>query len=151
MATGTEADSLQQLVGTTERDLLGHASHDQPNGDVLASVRGRHEVERVEDEANPALPVVSEGGALESVYRHAVEVDRASSGTKDAAQRREQRRLPTPGGTQQDNQFPGLAVELETIERPHWVAGAVVFDHQVANVARSDPDAHCDTGGKGRR
>ncbi len=74
------------------------------------------------------------------VERGDVEVaerDAARGRAQDAAEARQQRRLPAAARAEQDRQRAGGHLEVEPVDRPHGVAAARVLDDEVVDVRGS--------------
>ena len=62
------------------------------------------------------------------------EFDTAGGRAEYPAEARQQRRLPTPAGAQQNHQRPGPHVEVTPVDGPHGVSAPAVLDDEVADV-----------------
>ena len=100
-----QPDALEQLIGPDERRPLRDAGQDQRHGHVLAGVERGHEVEGLEHEPDHPLAVVGQRRPGERGHRHPTEVDGAGRRAEDAAERREQRRLPAPRRPEEHHQL----------------------------------------------
>ena len=99
-----QADPRQQLSGALVCRAARMARREQRHHHVLQRGEARHEVERLEHDADGVAPVVRQLVAVERGDVDVAEFDGPGGGSQDAAEAGQQRRLPAAAGTQQDHQ-----------------------------------------------
>src|SRR5439155_24193966 len=89
----SERHPLEKLVRPLARDAPPHSSRAERHLDVLGRGQAGNQIERLEYDSDPVLPVVGQSGPAEAGHLDLVDPNAALSRTKDRREDREQRGL----------------------------------------------------------
>ena len=135
-----EADLGQHLGRAAPSRACAHALGTQRHLDVLGGREARDQVERLEDDADPAPAVVVESAPVELGHLDAVEPHASSLGAENRGQHRQQRRLAAAARAQQHRELSAADVDRQAVDGAHDISAAGVLHHQVAaQKAHRDP------------
>ena len=143
--------TAREPTGSAVRDLLevelreqrcspgpgrraARSGQEQRRHDVLGGREARHQVERLEGDADLSPPVGQARGTGQPGDGRATEDDLARRGGEQPREHAEQRRLAAAARTQCQHHLPVLGCEAQPLERAHRPARVVVLDGEAAHL-----------------
>ena len=130
----------QHLGRAAPRRARAQALRAQGHLDVLGCGQARDQVERLEDDADPAPAIVVESAPVELGHLGAVQPHASPLRAQDRREYRQQRGLAASARAEQQGHLAGMDLDVQPVDGSHDVAAAGVLDHQVAaEEAHRDP------------
>ena len=129
-----EPDHRQQLFGAGPGLAKPEPRQTHGRHHVLTRAQARDQVERLEHDADGVPAVGRQRRTVQRRDHFAAEPDGARRGGEDAGQAGEERRLPTPARTEEDDELAVVRVHVQRVDGTHQVLALRVLDGEVADL-----------------
>jgi hypothetical protein len=128
-----QPEPRKQLLGPRPRGAPVEAGQAQWRLDVLPGGQAGQQLEPLEDQADPASAVPGQLPRVEPGKVGAVQRDAAGLRGEDPGQAGQQGGLAATTGAEQQDQFAGMGLGLEAVQRTHDVVTAGELHGQIAD------------------